>query len=171
MDRDGKRREGRSVKTLQDICISVAVLDELESILALQKIAFMSEAALIDDYSIPPLKQDITEIRDEFRHTHFLKAEIDNQIVGSVRAEVHEGTCLIKKLIVHPDYQNRGIGSLLLKSIEQSFPLIKRFELFTGRESRRNDVFYKRRGYKPFTEKIINEKLTLVGYEKMNFPV
>ena len=98
----------------------------------------------------------------------FSRAEIDKQIVGSVRAEVHEGSCLIKKLIVHPDYQNRGIGSLLLTSIEQSFPRIKRFELFTGRESKRNDAFYKRRGYKPFTEKTINEKLTLVGYEKMN---
>jgi len=169
MDRDGKRKEVGSVKTLQDICISVAVSEDLESILALQKIAFMSEAALIDDYSIPPLKQDFTEIQDEFRYTYILKAEIDQQIVGSVRAEVHEGTCLIKKLIIHPDYQNRGIGSLLLTSIEQSFPLVKRFELFTGRESKRNDVFYKRRGYKPFTEKTINEKLTLVGYEKMNF--
>jgi len=169
MDRDGERKEVGSVNTLQDICISVAVSDDLESILALQKIAFLSEAALIDDYSIPPLKQGITEIRDEFWYTHVLKAEIDKRIVGSVRAELHEGTCLIKKLIVHPDYQNCGIGSFLLTSIEQSFPLVKRFELFTGRESKRNDVFYKRRGYQPFTEKTINEKLTLIGYEKMNF--
>jgi N-acetylglutamate synthase-like GNAT family acetyltransferase len=156
------------INTGQDICISVAVSNDLGSILALQKMAFMSEAALIDDYTIPPLKQDITEIRDEFRYTHFLKAEIDNQIVGSVRAEVHEGTCLIKKLIVHPDYQNHGIGSLLLTSIEQSFPIAKRFELFTGRESKRNNSFYSRRGYKPFKEETINGKLTLVGYEKMN---
>jgi N-acetylglutamate synthase-like GNAT family acetyltransferase len=157
------------IHAVQDICISVAVFNDLESILELQKIAFLSEAALIDDYSIPPLKQDITEIQDEFRHAHFLKAEIDNQIVGSVRAEVHEGSCLIKKLIVHPDYQNRGIGSLLLTSIEKSFPLVKRFELFTGRESKRNNAFYIRRGYKPFKEETINEKLTLVGYEKLNF--
>ncbi len=152
-----------------DIGISVAASDDLDSILALQKIAFLSEAALIDDYTIPPLKQDITEIRDEFRHSHFLKAEIDKQIVGSVRAEVHGGTCLIEKLIVHPDYQNRGIGSLLLTHIEQRFPHIKRFELFTGRESKRNNAFYIRRGYKPFKEETINEKLTLVCYEKTNF--
>ncbi len=44
-----------------DIGISVAASDDLDSILALQKIAFLSEAALIDDYTIPPLKQDITE--------------------------------------------------------------------------------------------------------------
>ena len=62
------------IHTGQNICISVAVSDDLESILALQKIAFLSEAALIDDYTIPPLKEDITEIHDEFRYTYFLKS-------------------------------------------------------------------------------------------------
>jgi len=71
------------IHTVQDICISVASSEDLESILELQKIAFLSEATLINDYSIPPLKQDITEVQDEFQHAHFLKAEIDKQIVGS----------------------------------------------------------------------------------------
>jgi len=83
-------------RTGLDIRISRAVPDDLKSILALQKIAFMSEAALIGDSSIPPLTQDMTGIRDEFRHTCFLKVEIGDRIVGSVRAEVLEGTCLIK---------------------------------------------------------------------------
>ena len=88
--------------TGQEIRISVAEPGDLEQILALQKIAFLSEAALIDDYSIPPLHQDIAEIRDEFRRNRFLKAETGGRIVGSVRAGVQGGTCLIQKLIVQP---------------------------------------------------------------------
>ena len=152
----------------QEIRISVAEPGDLEQILALQKIAFLSEAALIDDYSIPPLHQDIAEIRDEFRRNRFLKAETGGRIVGSVRAGVQGGTCLIQKLIVHPEYQNRGIGSLLLAGIEQSFPGAGRFELFTGKESARNHAFYSRRGYRAFRETKVSDKLTLIGFEKVN---
>jgi len=72
--------------------------------------------------------------------------------------------------MVHPDCRNHGIGSLLLAGMEERCPLARRFELFTGRESKRNHVFYTRRGYHPFKEEKIDEKLTLIGYEKMNFP-
>jgi len=123
---------------------------------------------LIDDYSIPPLHQDIADIRDEFRRYQFLKAESGGQIVGSVRAGVLDGTCLIQKLVVHSELQNRGIGSLLLSGIEQRFPEAVRFQLFTGRESVRNHVFYTRRGYRVFREMKVSDKLTLVGFEKVN---
>ena len=123
---------------------------------------------MIDDYSIPPLHQDIADIRDEFRRYQFLKAESGGQIVGSVRAGVLDGTCLIQKLVVHSELQNRGIGSLLLSGIEQRFPEAVRFQLFTGRESVRNHVFYTRRGYRVFREMKVSDKLTLVGFEKVN---
>jgi GNAT superfamily N-acetyltransferase len=157
-----------TTNTGQEIRISVAESGDLEQILALQKIAFLSEAALIDDYSIPPLHQDIADIRDEFRRFLFLKAESGGQIVGSVRAGILDGTGLIQKLVVHPEFQNRGIGSLLLLGIEQSFPDAVRFELFTGRESIQNHVFYTRRGYRAFREMKVSDKLMLVGFEKVN---
>jgi GNAT superfamily N-acetyltransferase len=152
----------------QNVTVSPAVYGDLEDILALQKIAYQSEAALIDDYNIPPLTQTIDGIEDEFRQISFLKAEMDTRIVGSVRAEVQEETCFIKRLIVYPDFQNCGIGSLLLMTIEQCFPRVERYELFTGKESKGNHLFYTRRGYHPFKEEKIDENLTFVYYEKMN---
>lgn len=152
----------------QDPIIVPAELEDLEFILALQKIAYLSEAALINDYSIPPLKQTLTQIRDEFSHTLFLKVGIHDRIIGSVRAEEYEKTCYIKKLIVHPDFQNLGIGSMLMSRIEQNFSRVNRFELFTGSESKKNCAFYSRRGYRPFKEESVTEKLTLVYFEKQN---
>lgn len=154
----------------QNATISQAVYSDLEDILALQRIAYESEAALIGDYTIPPLTQTIREIKDEFRVARFLKAEIDTRIVGSVRAEVQDGTCYIKRLIVHPNIQNRGIGSSLLTAIEQDYPRVERYELFTGKKSESNHIFYTRRGYSPFKEEHVNERLTFLYYEKMNLP-
>lgn len=152
--------------TEMDAKISEAGYNDLESILALQKTAYQREADLINDYSIPPLQQTIADIREEFIQTRFLKAEIDGRIVGSVRAEIQDETCLIKRLIVHPDYQNRGIGSKLLVSGEEIYPHVRRFELFTGSESKSNHLFYTRRGYSPFREVTISDKLTLIYFEK-----
>jgi len=162
------RRDLMSTNHSGNCTISLATFRDLDKILVLQRIAYQSEAALIGDYTIPPLTQTICEIQDEFGHTRFLKAEIENRIVGSVRAEVQEGTCFVKRLIVHPDFQNRGIGSSLLTAIEQDYLLVERYELFTGKESKSNHIFYTSRGYCPFKEEHVNEKLTFVYYEKMN---
>ncbi|MBN2011837.1 GNAT family N-acetyltransferase [candidate division KSB1 bacterium] len=109
-----------------------ASLDDASEILALQKQAYQSEAEIYNDYSIQPLTQTIDEIYNEFTHQTFLKATIDRTIVVSVRAYEQEGTCYIGKVIVHPDFQNQGIGARLLQKIEQTFSHAKRYELFTG---------------------------------------
>jgi ribosomal protein S18 acetylase RimI-like enzyme len=63
---------------------------------------------------------------------------MDGRSIGSVRANVKEGTCYIGRLIVHPDFQKRGIGTRLMSEMEKVFNSCKRFELFTGDKSERN---------------------------------
>lgn len=77
-------------------------------------------------------------------------------------------TCYIGKLIVHPDFQNKGIGKELMNYVETYFNKAKRYELFTGNKSHRNLHFYKRLGYEKFREKIITEDLALVYMEKLS---
>ena len=150
------------------ICIERASVESAEEILELQKIAYVSEAELIDDFTIPPLHQKIDEILSEFKHQIFLKVEFDKKIVGSIRTYLEMGTCYIGKLIVHPDYQNKGIGTKLLYKAEGQFPNATRYELFTGQESQRNLHIYGKNGYKVFKETKVSERLTLVFLEKLN---
>ncbi|MDF9409616.1 hypothetical protein L7E55_14865 [Pelotomaculum isophthalicicum JI] len=75
--------------------IEKAMATDVEEILALQKLAYVSEAEIYDDFSIPPLVQTLKEIKDEFRNQVFLKAVINGTIVGSVRAYQKEETCYI----------------------------------------------------------------------------
>ena len=76
-----------------------------------------------------------------------MKAIIRNQIVGSVRAKQVDTTCFIGRLFVEPIYQGKGIGKKLLQSIENFFPDVSAYELFTGLRSLRNREFYKKAGY------------------------
>ena len=59
--------------------------NDLLEILALQYLAFQSEAVILNNPDIPPLKQTLAELQDEFAKQIFLKAIDDNgSIVGSV---------------------------------------------------------------------------------------
>jgi GNAT superfamily N-acetyltransferase len=146
--------------------IEQANVEDAQEILDLQKLAYQSEAAIYNDYTIPPLTQTLERIETDFEKQVFLKATIGGRIIGSVRGYMDEETCFIGRLIVHPDLQNQGIGTRLLHEIEQTFSRAKRFELFTGNKSARNLYLYQRQGYKPFKTEMITEDLRLVFLEK-----
>lgn len=145
--------------------IEKAVIGDTEEILSLQKLAYQSEAEIYDDFTIPPLTQTQEEMRGDFENQVILKAIIDGKIIGSVRAFIKEGTCYVGRLIVHPDFQNRGVGTQLMNRIEEIFEA-KRFEIFTGHRSERNLYLYQKLGYQPSKRLKANEKLTIVFLEK-----
>jgi GNAT superfamily N-acetyltransferase len=122
--------------------IEKAAGEDLKEILALQYLAYQSEAELLGDPNIPPLKQSLPEVEAEYKRGVILKAvEADSRIIGSVRGYVENGTLYIGKLIVQPDRQGESIGSALLSEIERVCPA-ERCELFTSEKSAGNLHFY-----------------------------
>jgi N-acetylglutamate synthase-like GNAT family acetyltransferase len=140
---------------------------DLEKILSLQKIAYRQEAEIYDDYDIPPLKQSLDELKNEFDNKIILVAEINNEIIGSVRAEENNKTCFIGRLIVLPAYQNKGIGTRLMKEIENMCGDIERYELFTGEKSEKNIYLYKKLGYRIFKTEKLSDNVNIIFMEKL----
>jgi len=150
-------------KTLR---IERARIEDAPVILALQNLAYQSEAEIYNDYSIQPLTQTLEDLIDEFKTHNVFKAIKGEHLVGSVRIKVNNGTCYVGKLIVHPDHQNQGIGSMLMAYVENQNNSIRRMELFTGHKSIRNILLYKKLGYKEFNRKRINADIVHVFMEK-----
>lgn len=146
--------------------IKRAQKEDLEEILKLQYLAYQSEARLFDNMDIPPLKQTIEEVYDEFQKGVILKAVDDGGvIIGSVRAYQDSGTVYIGKLMVHPSKQGQGIGTKLLLEMEKQYPN-QRYELFTSTRSEKNIALYQKLGYKIFDEEQVTEELRFVYMEK-----
>lgn len=153
---------------LEELVIEPAVISDAQEILELQKLAYQSEAELYNDFSLSPLKQTLEELKDDFQDKKFLKAVMNNEIVGSVRAYQKDDTCHIGRIIVNPIYQNLGIGGKLLSAIEKVFSHAGRFEIFTGHKSRRTIYFYQRYGYHLCRKEKVSEKRQRVFFEKIN---
>ena len=147
--------------------IELADISDAQEILDLQKLAYQSEAALYHDYTIPPLTQSLEQMQEDLRKQVVFKATLDGKIIGSVRGYLRDGTCYIGRLIVHPEFQNRGIGTSLMKTIEQHFAQAQRYELFTGDRSERNLHLYHKLGYRVFRQEKLTDRTTIVFLEKM----
>lgn len=139
---------------------------DLQEILDLQYLAYQSEAKLFDNPNIPPLRQTLSDVVEEYQKGIILKASDETGvIIGSIRGYCSGGTAFIGKLMVHPEKQNQGIGTKLLKYIEKEFPN-QRYELFTSTRSRKNIILYERLGYKIFDKKKITDEIMFVYLEK-----
>jgi ribosomal protein S18 acetylase RimI-like enzyme len=147
--------------------IKKATYEDLPQILNLQRLAYLSEAELLNDYSIQPLTQTLEDLENEFAQNIILKITNENngEIIGSVRAEQKNERVYIGKLMVHPSYQNKGFGTELLKAIE-TFYENKIFELYTSSKSEKNLSLYKKNGYKEFKRQKMSEEFEFVFMEK-----
>ena len=153
-------------KMKENYRIVKADFKDLEETLKLQYLAYQSEAALFGNKDIPPLTQTLDEVIEEYNNGIVLKLiDEEEKIIGSVRANVNEGTVYIGKLMVHPDYRRKGFGKKLLTTIEDFFTE-ERFELFTSTRSKDNIRLYSSVGYKEFKKEKVDDELVFVYMEK-----
>jgi ech hydrogenase subunit C len=182
------------VNSLDQTLFLEADKSDAPEILALQKIAYQSEAELYGDDSLPALQQTLEDLENDFermpqRETTvlgargaqdssgtvpdriiFLKAVVNGKIIGSVRGYAMDGTAYLSRLNVHPYFRRRGIGRRLLTEIERAFPHVGRFETKTGHQSKRNLYQLAKGGYQTFKTEPFTPTVTWVYLQKDQNP-
>ena len=138
---------------------------DLPDALALQKMAFVTEALRHNDYRITQLEERFAAFAQEFQVKTFLQVRLEGGIVGLVRGHVLEGTGFIERLAVHPAHRGRGIGAALTLALESALGCA-RYALFTAASSANNIRLYESLGYHRFGAPIQDSSIPLIRMEK-----
>lgn len=137
------------------------------AVLKIQKKAFAPVAKQYKNTSIAPLNQTLEELTGDCQQGICLVAEEEKVIVGSVRARIQDGVAQINRLVVLPEFQNRGIGKALMHRIEAILrQQVKTAILFTDKNDAKNVSFYQSLGYLPCEEKTAEDGPVFVYMKK-----
>jgi ribosomal protein S18 acetylase RimI-like enzyme len=153
---------------LEDLAFGVVVPADAGEVLTLQRAAYVTEAQLYDDVRLPALTQTLDELRAELEQgLAFKAADRTGRVIGAVRAAMNGSTLHVGRLTVAPDQQGQGIGSALLRHVEQAAPAgTQKYALFTGHLSEANIRLYVRQGYREVRRQHLHAGVMLVHLEK-----
>jgi len=144
-----------------------ATAGDAGEIYTLQLAAFLSEGRLYDDYSIPPLVETADAAAERLQQGLVLKAVAGTRIVGAVQLTVDGSVGYIGRMVVAPDWQGRGLGTRLLRTVEKLAPAeVTTYELNTGSLSERNLAVYRKAGYRELRREAQTPKVDLVHLGK-----
>jgi GNAT superfamily N-acetyltransferase len=157
---------------LADVRIERAGPKDAGQIVTVQRAAYVAEAQLYGDPFIPPLVESLEQIQRVLAgDAVVIKAVAADRLVGTVRAQFSEQTCLVGRLVVVPDLQGRGLGTLLMNALEAEVgSRASALVLFTGHLSAGNLRLYRRLGYTETHRERVAAHLTLVHMRKALTP-
>jgi GNAT superfamily N-acetyltransferase len=135
-------------------------------ILTVQRAAYLTEAQLYGDPFIAALVESLERVRKIIESGAVLKAVEGHRVVGAVRGQMSDRTCVVGRLVVAPDRQGQGIGTSLLAALHETMADATAFDLFTGHLSEGNLRLYRRLGYRETRRERVHDHLTLVHLRK-----
>ena len=103
--------------------IELATIQDVPALLDLQRKAFGPLCEELGWEDAPILSEPLEYLIEEFSQCTTLKVENEEGlIIGSVNGKVTDGSLYIGRLMVLPEYQQRGIGKRLFREIQSRLP-------------------------------------------------
>lgn len=142
--------------------------EEAESVWRIQQAAFLPLLEKYRDFDLSPAMESAERVREkmEFPGMDTYLFLLDGVPAGSVRTIARDGARKISALCVLPEYQGRGIAQAAMRHLEGIYPE-KKWVLDTIKQETGNCHLYEKLGYRRVGgEEIVNDRMTLVSYEK-----
>jgi ribosomal protein S18 acetylase RimI-like enzyme len=151
-----------------DVRVERAVPADAGEILTVQRAAYVTEAQLYGDPFIMPLVESLDQVRAVLSgDAVVLVARQGSRVVGAVQGRFHDQTCLVSRLVIAPDLQGQGIGTRLMRAIEDAVAdRADMLTLFTAHLSEGNLRLYRRLGYTETHRERLAAHLTFVHMRK-----
>ncbi|KMP31327.1 acetyltransferase [Bacillus cereus] len=101
------------------------------------------------DYNIqPPGYSSVEMMKYSIEELDCYKVIVDEKIIGGIIVTISgKSYGRIDRIFVDPVYQGKGIGSFVIKLIEEVYPSIRIWDLETSSRQINNHYFYKKMGY------------------------
>ena len=152
-----------------DVKLLKATTDDAPCLLEMRKICFAPHLQRYQDYETNPAMVTVERILWLIENENYYKILYSGVCVGAINIRKLDdlGGYKLHIIYVLPGYQGKGIGQSAICLAEKLFPEAKKWRLKTLEDMPANRHVYEKMGYS-FTGKTegINEKLTLVCYEK-----
>lgn len=142
--------------------------EKAEVVWRIQQAAFLPLLEKYQDYDLSPAMESVERVRGkmEFPGMDTYLFLLDGVPVGSVRTIARDGARKISALCVLPEHQGKGIAQAAMRRLEEIYSEKKWF-LDTIKQEAGNCHLYEKIGYQRVGgEEIVNERMTLVAYEK-----
>ncbi|WP_064091264.1 GNAT family N-acetyltransferase [Rossellomorea aquimaris] len=141
---------------------------DINTLISIQKEVFAEDYAIYEDHDSTPVNDTPEKLMENMeRYIHFT-IWMGKQVIGGIDIRpLDEKRMRLSKLFLSTEYQNKGLGSKIIKRIESEFPSIKDWSLYTPYLNKRNQHFYEKRGYVKIDQVQVTEKLLLFKYEKI----
>jgi ribosomal protein S18 acetylase RimI-like enzyme len=154
--------------TSSAIRIELAAEDDAESLAEISRRAFEHDV----NYGAPgrggpPGYDSPGWQRKMLRRGRYFKLFEQERLVGGfVVFRLEDGSVELGRAFIDPEFQNRGIGSEMLRYAEGVFPATRRLVLDTPSWNRRCQHFYEKAGFVKIGDIDTGEGFLLVQYEK-----
>ncbi|MFB1052247.1 GNAT family N-acetyltransferase [Paraliobacillus sp. JSM ZJ581] len=126
--------------------ISRATVDEAKYLVAVQVKAFKKDVDICGEG--PPGYDSINRQKEFIKSLLYYKITDDNTIIGGFYLLcLTPGKYELVRLFIDPSYQRKGIGTMVLKYIEEAFDDIEILELEASDFRKDNHIFYENRGF------------------------
>lgn len=153
----------------------LAAVRDAETIHKLMVMAFMPLYEKYHDDKTSPAKESvekvINQLKEDFTDYYLIKNGDTN--IGAVRVVKSESKVFrISPLFILPEYQNQGVGSEVINELFGLYEHAVAWRLDTILQEEENCHLYGKCGFVRTERRTeINERMTIVGYEKCNVTV
>lgn len=154
-----------------EVKLSRAKIDDAAELHAMQVAAFRELLEKYQDFDTSPANESVEKVEARLRqdYTYFYFICIGTQKAGAVRVIDHKEFGINKRIspiFILPQFQGRGIAQKAIRLCEEIHGN-ENWELDTILQEPQNCHLYEKMGYRRTGKtEVINEKLTLVFYEK-----